>query len=213
MLRSVKSLEGYIVGASDGPIGHVQDFFFDDQSWVVRYLVVETGGWMKSRRVLISPVALRGPEWTARLLPVDITKEQVRNSPAVDTELPVSRQHEVQYADYYGYPSYWEGAKHGKVGSRKDPIAPGYDVIGSIQAKRAEQAALVARASGSKNDDPHLRSCRAVMRYLVRAKDGEVGEVNGMLLDDATWNIRYLVARATGGVVIRCSLRRAGSTM
>ena len=193
MLRSVKDLEGYVVGASDGPIGHVKDFFFDDQSWVVRYLVVETGSWMKSRKVLISPVALRGPEWTARLLPVAITKEQVRNSPDVDTQLPVSRQHEVQYAGYYGYPNYWEGAKHGNVGSYQDPIAPGYDAIGSIQAKRAEHAATIARASGgSMSDDPHLRSCRAVMRYLVHADDGNVGEVGGMLLDDATWAIRYL---------------------
>ena len=193
MLHSVKDLEAYAVDATDGPIGHVKDFFFDDQAWVVRYLVVETGSWLKSREVLISPLALRPPDRKARLLPVAVTKEQVRNSPDVDTQLPVSRQHEVQYAGYYGYPNYWEGAKRGNVGSYEDPIAPGYDAIGSIQAKRAEHAASIARASGSKSDDPHLRSCRAVMRYLVHAKDGDVGEVNGMLLDDATWTIRYLV--------------------
>ena len=194
MLRSVKDLEGYVVRASDGPIGHVKDFFFDDQAWVVRYLVVETGSWLKSREVLISPLALRPPDRKARLLPVAVTKEQVRNSPDVDTQLPVSRQHEVQYAGYYGYPNYWEGAKHGNVGSYQEPTAPSYDAIGSIQAKRAEHAATIARASGgSTSDDPQLRSCRAVMRYLVHAKDGDVGEVNGMLLDDATWTIRYLV--------------------
>ncbi len=194
MLRSVKDLEGYVVRASDGPIGHVKDFFFDDRSWVVRYLVVETGSWLKSRKVLISPVALRGPEWTARLLPVAITKEQVRNSPDVDTHLPVSRQHEVQYADYYGDPYYWESVRQGNVGSHQDPIAPRYDVIGSIQAKRAEHAEAIARTtSGSESDNPHLRSCRAVMRYLVHANDGNVGEVGGMLLDDAIWAIRYLV--------------------
>jgi hypothetical protein len=100
----------------------------------------------------------------------------------------------VQYAGYYGYPNYWEGAKHGNVGSYQEPTAPSYDAIGSIQAKSAEHAATIARASGgSTSDDPQLRSCRAVMRYLVHADDGNVGEVGGMLLDDASWAIRYLV--------------------
>jgi hypothetical protein len=57
MLRSIKQLYGDKLGASDGEIGHVKDFYFDDQSWVVRYLVADTGNWLSGRQVLISPHA------------------------------------------------------------------------------------------------------------------------------------------------------------
>ena len=62
MLRSIKDLEGYAVGATDGTIGHVEDFYFDDRAWVVRYLVVEAGAWLSSRKVLISPIAIGRPD-------------------------------------------------------------------------------------------------------------------------------------------------------
>ena len=88
----------------------MKDFYFDDLAWVVRYLVVETGSWLSSRKVLISPIAIGHPDWAERVLPVSITKEQVKNSPDIDTDKPVSRQHEMQYLGYYGYPSYWGGA-------------------------------------------------------------------------------------------------------
>jgi sporulation protein YlmC with PRC-barrel domain len=110
MLRSVQELEGYAVQATDGTIGHVKDFYVDDKTWVVRYLVVETGSWLSSRKVLISPISIGHPDWTERILPVSITKEQVKNSPDIDTDKPVSRQHEMQYLGYYGYPYYWGGA-------------------------------------------------------------------------------------------------------
>ena len=110
MLRNTADLERYVIGASDGTIGHVKDFYFDDEAWVVRYLVVDTGAWLSSRSVLISPIAIGRPNWTEKLLPVSITKEQVRNSPDIDTEKPVSRFQEAQNLEYYGYPYYWGGA-------------------------------------------------------------------------------------------------------
>src|SRR5271170_6267835 len=109
MLRSLKDLEDYAIHATDGVIGHVTDFYFDDDAWVVRYLLVETGTWHSSRRVLISPIAIGQPNWVERILPVSITREQVKNSPEIDTDKPVSRQHEVQFLGYYGYPYYWAG--------------------------------------------------------------------------------------------------------
>src|SRR5664279_5288392 len=107
MLRSMNDLEDYAIRATDGTIGHVKDFYFDDAAWVIRYLVVDTGGWLSSRKVLISPIAIGRPNWTERVLPVSITKEQVKNSPDIDTQKPVSRQHEISYLGYYGYPYYW----------------------------------------------------------------------------------------------------------
>ena len=119
MLRSMKNLEDYAIRATDGIIGHVKDFYFDDEAWVIRYLVVDTGTWLSSRKVLISPISIGHPDWTDRVLPVSITKEQVKNSPDIDTQKPVSRQHEIQYLGYYGYPYYWGGA--GLWGEGIDP--------------------------------------------------------------------------------------------
>ena len=56
MLRSIKQLHGAKLGASDGEIGHVKDFYFDDQNWAVRYVVADTGSWLPGRQVLISPM-------------------------------------------------------------------------------------------------------------------------------------------------------------
>ncbi len=131
MLRSVKELEGYALAATDGTIGHVKDFYFDAAAWVVRYLVVDAGAWLASRKVLISPIAIGRPDWGGRLLPVSTTKEQVRNSPEIDTEKPVSRQHEMRYAGYYGYPNYWGGAGFWGAGMYPNLMMSGYGEFGS----------------------------------------------------------------------------------
>ena len=91
MLRSMKDLENYAIRATDGNIGHVKDFYFDDEAWVVRYLVVETGTWLSSRKVLISPIAIGQLNWADKIPPVSITREQVKNSPDIDTDKSVSR--------------------------------------------------------------------------------------------------------------------------
>ena len=104
MLRNVKDLRGYRIRASDGVIGKVDDFYFDDETWAIRYLVVDTGTWLSGRKVLISPIALGHAGWMGRQLPVALTRAQVERSPDIDTKKPVSRQHEAQYLGYYGYP-------------------------------------------------------------------------------------------------------------
>ncbi len=195
MLRSMKDLEGYAIQATDGTIGHVKDFYFDDEAWIVRYLVVETGHWLSSRKVLISPMSIGQPDWNARVLPVSITKEQVKNSPDIDTDKPVSRQHEMQYLGYYNYPYYWGGAGLWGGGAYPGMLTGlGYDDSTTeyrharTQDNRSEteQAQRVAH-------DPHLRSCKAVMKYHIEATDGDIGHVQGLLIDEKTWAIRYMV--------------------
>ena len=95
MMRNVNDLRGYAIRATDGVIGTVVDFYFDDQDWGIRYLVVDTGNWLSGRKVLISPLALGLPDWMIRELPVSLTKSQVKRSPDIDTKKPVSRQHEA----------------------------------------------------------------------------------------------------------------------
>jgi hypothetical protein len=195
-LRSLQDLEGFAIQATDGTIGHVQDFYLDDKTWVVRYLVVETGGWLSSRKVLISPVAIGHPDWAGRVLPVKITKEQVKNSPDIDTDKPVSRQHEMQYLGYYGYPYYWAGDSLWGQGAYPGMMLLGIGDAGADAGYRhakAEDARADAEAGMKPDGDPHLRSCKALTSYHIEAIDGGMGQVRGLLLDEETWAIRCLI--------------------
>ena len=167
MLRNVKDLRGYAIHATDGFIGKVDDLYFDDEAWVIRYFVVDTGGWLPGRKVLISPLAIGDPDWENRVLPVSLTKAKVEHSPNIDTRKPVSRQHETVYFGYYGYPFYWLGG----AGSWGAGASPGNPVA----------------------DDCHLRSCHDVTGHHVHATDGDIGRVADFLVDDQTWVIRDLV--------------------
>jgi hypothetical protein len=193
MLRSVKDLEGYTVNASDGDVGHVRDCYFDDESWVIRYFVVGTGEWLSSRRVLISPLAIGQPSWTDKTIPVSMSREQVKNSPQIDTDRPVSRQHEIQYFGYYGYPYYWGGT--GLWGEASYPgtllTGVGYDGIDGVYKNLRPNAA--SKAGTQQPADQHLRSCNEVTKYRVHASDGDLGHVKGLFVDDRTWSIRYMI--------------------
>jgi len=196
MLRSMKDLQDYAISATDGIIGQVKDFYFDDKAWVIRYLVVDTGTWLSSRKVLISPVAIGEPNWAERILPVSSTKEQVKNSPPIDTDKPVSRQHEIRYMGYYGYPYYWGGAGLWGGGAYPGTMLPGYSGFGSspfIADPKAQEAYAREEAARHQDDDPHLRSCEAVIDYHIEATDGDIGHIQGLLVDEETWAIRYIV--------------------
>jgi hypothetical protein len=190
MLRSMQELKTYTIGTTDGEIGHVTDFFFDDESWVIRYLVVETGAWLMSRKVLISPFSVIEADWTHKRLPVRINRDQVKNSPDIDTEKPVSRQHEMTYADYYGYPYYWGGSGFWGDGLYFPVMPSGAGALSAIEVARIG-------ASQQEKDDPHLRSCSAVIGYHLHARDGDIGHLQGMLVDEDTWALRYLVVDTT----------------
>lgn len=190
MLRSTHEMTNYTIGATDGEIGKVTDFFFDDVSWAIRYLVVETGSWLLSRKVLISPFALQHADWMHKRLPVSISRDQVKHSPDIDTRRPVSRQHEMAYADYYGYPYYWGGSGLWGEGlyaplqvSRKD--------IGSVPPVTTYATPL------RPGNDPHLRSCQSIIGYHIQASDGDIGHLQEMLVDEKTWSIRYMVVNTS----------------
>lgn len=189
MLRSEKQLEGLAIGATDGLIGKVKDFYFDDEAWVIRYMVADTSKWLGGRDVLISPYSLGQPDWEGKTLPVTVSKAQVMNSPAADSDLPVSRQFERSYLGYYGYPYYWGGS--GLWGQGFYPGTFPADV-GVIPYDRY-QGHLRAPTSRDGDADPHLRSCHSVRGHHLVATDGEIGHVQGFLMDDATWSIRYLI--------------------
>jgi hypothetical protein len=187
MLRNVRSLEGLAIGATDGPFGEVKNFYFDDQAWVIRYLVVDTSVWLGGRQVLISPYSISQPGWAGGVLPATISKRQIEESPGIDSDKPVSRQYERDYLGYYGYPYYWGGTS-----LWGEAYYPGIYLSG-IDAEDHDGYQGHLQAPSADDGDPHLRSCNAVKGYHIKARDGEIGHVQGFLADDRTWSIRYLI--------------------
>lgn len=190
MLRSLKDFQGYTVEATDGEIGKVRDVYFDDETRHVRYVVASIGDWLDRHDVLISPWAFKEP--TSHSFPVGLTRDQVRNSPAVDTAQPLSRQQEIELHDYFGWPSYW-----GYVGvsNTLDPASfyPSASELRRIREKVGDLTRQRERDIQDHGYDPHLRSTREVAGYRVRALDGQVGHVEDFILDTDSWTIRYCV--------------------
>jgi hypothetical protein len=184
MLRSVRKMKNLALGARDGRIGHVEEFYFDDTHWTIRYLVAQAGNWLTGRMVLLSPHILSTPDEKHKILPVSLTREQVRNSPSPETDRPVSRQFEEDYYKYFGWPYYWAGPY--LWGPSPFPVLPSSPLEGAVlpnERKGPEPA----------KGDPHLRSTDEVMGYHVHAQNGEIGHVEDFLYDDKDWAIRYLV--------------------
>ena len=187
MKRSIKSLEGYSLKETDGEIGEVDEFYFDDVSWTIRYLVVKTGNWLSGRKVLISPAALLQPDWENEDFPVNLTKEQIKNSPDIDTDKPVSRQHEEELSSYYTWDTYWGDDAHGAGIFGAMPSQLYESEIGDPESF---DRSFVEEQG---NNDPHLQSTDAVEGYSIHATDGEIGKVVDYIVDDTNWKIDYLV--------------------
>jgi hypothetical protein len=179
MLRSGNHLKGFRLGAEDGAVGSVKEFYFEDDSWTVRYIVADTGPWLLNRPVLVSPASVRRIDDAGRTISVALTKEQVKRSPPLETDKPVSRRYEELLNSYFRIAPYWKG--RGRWGGGAFPsvlAAPEMAVSGPVQPEPG---------------DPHLRSSREITHYVVQAKDGDAGAVDDFILDDRTWAIRYVV--------------------
>jgi uncharacterized protein YrrD len=187
MLYVLSVLKGFTVAASDGKIGTVNDFLFDDQSWKVRWLVVDTGARLPGRKVLVHSSAIGEPEPVRQELPVKLTKEQVEGGPDFSEHQPVSRQMEAHLYDYYGWDPSWGASAFG-VGAIASPLSPPPligDLAGPIESDAGTDDDLGER-------DPHLRSAAEIAGYHIQASDGEIGHVESVVADHASWDIRYL---------------------
>jgi hypothetical protein len=186
MLRSISQLYGNRLAASDGEIGHVKDLYFDDQNWVVRYLVVDTGSWLSERKVLISPHAFGSLHQAGKSLQVNLTRKQIEDSPSIESHKPVSRQYEEEYHRYYGWPYYWQG--NGLWGMSGFPI---------LELPAVPLPLEPAKATGPQPEraDAHLRSAQAVNGYHLQASDGTTGHVCDFMMDNQSWAIRQLVIK------------------
>jgi len=177
MLNKAKTLKGYKLRSLDGEIGKVKEFYFDDLHWAIRYLVADTGNWLTDKRVLLSPYALVAVNKEEQYISVDLTQKQIEDSPALDSDKPVSRQYEESYYGYYGWPLYWNG-----------PYVWGASRY--LPRNRKQQNEI---AQEEKTWDPHLRSTHDVSGHSIQAIDGDIGHVEDFIIDDETWAIRYLI--------------------
>ena len=191
MLRSLDEMRGFSIQATDGEIGHVEDFYFDDMTWTIRYLVVDTGPWLFGREVLVSPVAMGNPDWDDQVLPVDLSREQVKNSPDVDLDQPVSRQHEEAIHAYYGWSYYWLGMQ--TPGAAASPAA-------TPLAGPPLPAEQVETPAEGEEGDPRLRSAGEVINYTgpdFRSKAICSGAAGSTMISPSSGRARAAAASAS----------------
>jgi uncharacterized protein YrrD len=173
MLHDLKTVIGSSAFATDGEIGNVRNLLFDDRSWTIHYLVVDVGSWLTRKDVVLPITAVDHTDWEKKAFSLRLTRKQVRDSPGVDAEKPVSRQQEVAMKEYFGSLAYWVDSG---LGASTFPTGVKYPV-------RTEE-------------DPYLRSVWNLSGYPVWATDGELGYLESFIMDEASWHLGYLNVRA-----------------
>ena len=195
MLFAVSGLMGCAVQASDGEVGAVKDFLFDDETWKIRWMVVDAGHWLPGRRVFIHPSAIAPltlpPKPTLPMmsmgetltLTVNLTRSQIEAGPHAHVDEPVTRDMEALLYDHYGWDPFWGASYFGPT------------LLPNAEAQLVREAARRAAEAETPPLDgaDHLHSVSEFKGYTVHALDGDIGHVENLFADDANWDIRYLV--------------------
>lgn len=180
MLHNTQSLYGRKISATDGEIGQAEDFYFDDQTWAARYMVVDTGTWLTGRQVLLPSRAFGNePFPDSEHLRVNLSLKQIEDSPPITAHQTISRQYEEQYYNYYGWPGYWQGG--GMWDATLTPV---------VMLPPAEQQ------TPPTEEDAHLSSMKEITGYHIHATDGEIGSVSGFMIDDHSWLVREIAVES-----------------
>lgn len=184
MQTIIQNIHGFSVKATDGDVGQVDTLYVDDETWAIRYLVVNVGNWLVANKVLLSPIAVTGVDANEETLSVALTKEEVKNSPDIDAEKPVSRQYESTLHDYYNWRPYWLDAPTyaGGLTAVRTPTTLTY--------KTRPENRMVTPAEDA---DPYLRSTSEMEGYSIHATDGSIGHIEEFLVDTDLWFVRYFV--------------------
>lgn len=176
MLRSLRHIIGYGVHAADAHIGRINDIYFDDRSWTIRYIVVDIGRLIPDRLVLISPTKAELPDGTEDFIVVKLSSDEIRKSPGIETHLPVSVQEKVDLAKYYLWAPFWTPIGTAVGGEPFDRILLDHSAERDIPP-----------------GDPRLRSTIEIIGYHIKATDGTIGHVSDIICEARTWEIRYIV--------------------
>ncbi len=197
MLKRIETMYDYTVHATDGDVGKVVDFYFDSQTWEVRYIIVDTGPWLFGRQVLLSPCVIEGVPFKADKLIVNLTQEQIKNSPDIDTQKPVSQQQLEELHTYYNWP--WIAPRvPAPVAYRPTAAVPPTAIPAGTPKDTpvpdSMKEEVRATINGARDrGDPYLRSSKEVTGYSVQARDGDIGHVEDFLMDMTPCIIRYML--------------------
>ena len=177
-LRRVRELTELMILGTDGEIGSVQEVYFDDRNWAIRYLVVKAGGWLLSREVLLAPAAVAEINDAHRTMKVALTKAQIRRAPPIEAAKPLSRDYEEAYFRHFQWAPYWEPGPTEWASSVPYPEMPPLPIDTTLPADAPK--------------NPHLRSSREITGYDIQAMNGAIGHVEDLVVDDETWTVRYI---------------------
>jgi hypothetical protein len=176
-LQPAGKLTRCLLHAVDGEIGTVEALYFDGVSWMVRYLLVDTGDWLAGRRVLISPVAIGEVREKEKTILIELTRRQIENSPPLDADQPVSRRYEEEYYQYYDWPVYWEDDRLSGV---------------AMSSSSLEAGSLAGRETPARRQEMRLQRSTRINGCVIVAHDGAFGQVRDLIADTQYWVIRYL---------------------
>lgn len=189
MLIKAKTLKGYKLNSLDGEIGKVEEFYFDDHHWAIRYLIAQTRGWLTGWQVLISPYELTTINKEDGNISVNLTKKKIEDSPLLETDKPVSQQYEESLYSYYGRPLYWGGAS---IWGSSPYIENGMNlgIGGGYPTMNINRENDIVN---NQSWNPNLRSTDVVRGYTIRGTDGDIGHIDDFVIEDKNWAIRYLI--------------------
>lgn len=200
MLFSLQEIQNYQLRAQDGDFGEIKSFLIDDDNWVVRYLMVKVG----NRDVLLSVMAMGAPDPIERVVPTNLSRDRIMNSPEIRAGKPLSRDIERQLSDYYEWPYYWEP---GEVPNTRPGDLTAVPLIDMELDKEAqEDQALIPQtgeeSSSEKKNESHLHDTKVLFGETIHTTndDRNAGRLTDMVTQDEDWNLLYLVVD-TGGLL------------
>jgi hypothetical protein len=181
----------------DLAFGDIRDLYFDDVSWMLRYFVVDVGTWLEGRHVLISPESLTEYREDENAFACKLTRQQIHDSPLFDSQKTVSRQQEESLSKHYGWTPYWVTpmAAFPLPGLYTYPIVGAASDRWNQQNKMAPTVAkeVEARQDMDREQEAHLRSFQEIKSYGLQATDGDIGELDDLLLDTASWRVTHII--------------------
>jgi len=187
MLWNASSLKGFDISGTDGELGKVSDLLFDDQSWTTKWLVVHTGSWLFGRKVLLPLASLGKPDRDSRHVAVRMTQQQIKDSPKVDTDLPVSQHIEAHVYNYYDQNPFW------RSGFSPMGVPPEGTTIFAPRTAMIDDPRYDNSTDALPDDgDSSLRSVTEIIGYHMEATDGPIGHIEDFILDDNGWQIKYI---------------------
>jgi uncharacterized protein YrrD len=178
-MRRFRELADLTLQAADGDIGSVEDLYFDDGRWTVRYFVVKTGGWLLGRHIVVTPASIEEIDDQGGVLRLRLTREQIEQAPPIERARPIDRAYEEAYFRYFRMAPYWD-------------TVPGPSPTVVPYPGTVPPAAMSTAPPSQAARNPTLRSANDLIGAGIHARDGDIGYVEDLVVDDEEWVLHYV---------------------